>query len=118
MVGLLSEALHCHFHLGPALVRKNLNALDVLAEAGELKCPVLCVYTLLCFGLISRQAQSKPVNERRNSSAYFIQSWTEKKHTAQALQYGDQMFSLGHVFCFAFTMLAPLHWQLQNTSAA
>lgn len=28
------------------------------------------------------------------------------------------MFSLGHVFCFAFTMLAPLHWQLQNTSAA
>lgn len=74
MLGLLSEALHCHFHLRPALIKRNLNALDILAKAGELKCPVLCVYTLLCFGFISRQAQYKPVNERRNSSAYFIQS--------------------------------------------
>lgn len=74
MLGLLAEALHCHFHFGPALVRRNLNALDVSVEAGELKCPIQCDYTLLCFGLISRQAQSKPVNERRNNSAYFIQS--------------------------------------------
>ncbi len=78
MLGLLAEALHCHFHFGPALVWRNLNALDVSVEAGELKCPAQCDYTLLCFGLISRQAQSKPVNERRNSSAYFIHLWKNR----------------------------------------
>lgn len=98
MLGLFSEALHCHFHLGPVLVRRNLKALDVLAEAGELKCPVLCVYTLLCFGLISRQAQSQPVNERRNNSAYFIQKW-KKMHPERAL-YGTETrcFHLGVCF--------------------
>lgn len=118
MLGLLSEALHCHFHLGPALVRRNLNALDVSAEAGELKCPVLCVYTLLCFGLISRQAQSKPVNERRNSSAYFIQSWKEKSTQHRRVRRPDVFTWACVLFCFhnvsATALAAPKHFSCPN----